>query len=115
MRTHIGGDDPILGFYPGIAHHLHSAMKRKSSGNIAGWFTDPDRFFYILQGVALAIAMAALIWIGPTSKSSDVQTVIQMETASEPQGKEPAVASPTPSASQMQKRAEQKNGREKRH
>jgi hypothetical protein len=50
MRTHIGGDDPILGFYPGIAHHLHSAMKRKSSGSISGWFTDPDRFFLHFAG-----------------------------------------------------------------
>ena len=80
MRAHLQGD-PILGFYPGIAHHLHSSQKRQSSGYIAEWFIDPDRFFYIAQSVAVAIAMVVLILLGPISKAPDIQNIIQTESA----------------------------------
>ena len=116
LRSHVQ-DDSILGFYPGIAHHLHSSLKRRSSWRGVMWLTDPDRFFYIAQGVAVAIAMWALISLGPASKLPDVQNVIQMETAHpEAQAKELGAASRTPEASQMKKREEeQKNVKKKGH
>jgi hypothetical protein len=32
LRSHSQGD-PIVGFYPGIAHHLHSVRRRQALGN----------------------------------------------------------------------------------
>jgi hypothetical protein len=115
LREHLKGKD-ILGFYPGIAHHLHTSTKRNPSGYLATWFADPDRFFYIAQGVAVAVAMTALVLLGPTSKSPDVQNIMQMETAPlEPPVKELSSGSRTSEGSGVQKREEQKNGKEKRH
>lgn len=109
-------DNPVLGFYPGIAHHLHSSLKRKAPSNIAIWFTDPDRFFYIAQWIAVAVAMMVLVLLGPSAKSPDVQNVIQVETVhSEPQVRELNTPSRSPEPAQMQKRDEQKNVKEKGH
>jgi Sec-independent protein translocase protein TatA len=72
---------PVLGFYPGIAHYLHSSRKRKSSGYIATWFTDPDLFFYVAQAVAVLVAMVILLLFGPASRTPDVQNIIQTESA----------------------------------
>ena len=104
LRFHVQ-DNPILGFYPGIAHHLHSSLKRKSSGYFAMWFTDPDRFFYIAQGMAVAIAMATLLLLGPASKPPAVQNVIQIENE-HPKDQATEVAPRTPESSQTQKREE---------
>jgi hypothetical protein len=110
LRGHVQ-DNPILGFYPGIAHHLHSSLKRKSPGNIAIWVTDPDHFFYIVQWIAVAVAMVVLVKSGPAAKSPEFQNVIQMDIVRpEPLAKELGTA-PT----QLQKREEQKNVKEKEH
>jgi hypothetical protein len=116
LRAHVK-DSPILGFYPGIAHHLHSSLKRKSSRYIPVWLIDPDHFFYIAQGMAIAVAMAVLVLSGPPpSKSPDVQNIIQTEAAHpEAKAKELGTASRTPESSQIQKREEQKNVKEEGH
>ena len=115
LRGHVQ-DNPILGFYPGIAHHLHSTLKRKSLGNIAIWFTDPDHFFYIAQWIAVAVAMAVLVLSGPASKLPEVQNIIQMETVHpDPQAKDLGGAARIPEPTQMQKRDEPKNVKEKGH
>lgn len=82
LRSHSQGD-PVVGFYPGIAHHLHSARRRQTVGAVRAWVTDPDRFFYVVQFVAVALAMALLTLLGPSSRPqpSDGQTVIQIEAA----------------------------------
>jgi hypothetical protein len=115
LRAHLPASD-ILGFYPGIAHHLHSSTKRKSSGYIALWLTDPDRFFYIAQGVSVSIAMAVLVLLGPASKSPDVQSVIHVETTLPEAQPKQLGAAPSPSATpQMGKKEERQNVKEKGH
>ena len=116
LRSHVK-DGPILGFFPGIAHHLHSSLKRKSSRYIPAWLIDPDHFFYIAQGMAVAVAMAVLVLSGsPPSKSPDVQNIIQTEAAHpEAKAKELGTSSCTPESSQIQKREEEKGVKEKGH
>jgi hypothetical protein len=116
LKPHVK-DSSILGFYPGIAHHLHSSLKRNSSPYIPVWLIDPDRFFYIAQGMAVAGAMTVLILSGPSpSKSPDVQNIIQMEVANpEAKAKDLGAATRTPESSRIQEREEQKNVKEEGH
>lgn len=82
MRDELRGrskDDPVLGFYPGIAHHLHSSLKGRSSRHF-DWFRDADRFFYVAQVVALVIAMVALRFWGTAPKSPEIQNVFQTDS-----------------------------------
>jgi hypothetical protein len=72
-------DDPVLGFYPGIAHHIHSRSKKRSS-RFLDWFLDADRFFYVAQFGAVAIAMLVLSLIGSAPKVPDTQSIIQIES-----------------------------------
>jgi hypothetical protein len=114
LRNH-SQRDPIVGFYPGIAHHLHRARRRQPPGALRAWVTDPDRFFYIAQFVAVAAAITLLTLLGSSSKPQplDGQTIIQVEAASPPRSHAEVVNAVTP-APQPSKTQEQ-SAKEKRH
>jgi hypothetical protein len=103
-------DDPVVGFYPGIAHHLHSALKGRSPGFLA-WFRDPDRFFYLAQVLAVVIAIVVLSLLGTASKSPEIQNVFQTDSARSIYQVSEPTSSHAPEAPQNKK--ERKNVQEK--
>jgi hypothetical protein len=114
LRSHFKGD-LILGFYPGIAHHLHSAGKRQPPSVLPTWLTDPDKFFYPAQFAAVALAIALLTWWTPSTKPQtlDGQTIIQLATPS-PRTDHSGAADAGTSTPQAPKRQEQ-SAQEKTH
>ena len=82
LRNHSQGE-PIVGYYPGIAHHLHNIRRRGGDEGFLAWITDPDHFFYLVQAIAVVIAIVVLCLIPkPKPDAVDGQTVIQLQTAS---------------------------------
>ncbi len=82
MREELRGNaknDPVLGFYPGIAHHLHSSLKGRSS-RYFDWFRDADRFFYVAQVLAVVIAMAVLRFLGTAPKPPEIQNIFETDS-----------------------------------
>jgi hypothetical protein len=106
LRSHSQGQS-IVGFYPGIAHHLHSVRRKESIGATRAWVTDPDHFFYVVQVIAVAVAIAVLVRLAPASRPDpfDGQTVIQLQTVSHDTSHEAVRESkPTPEAPKGQER-----------
>lgn len=105
----------FVGFHPGIAHHLHSLRKKENRGSFRVWVTDPDHFFYLIQGLAVVVAIAVLSRLTPSSapdRSSD-QTVIQYQTnfsdAQQGTAKRDGNARPEIPERQERKRAKENN------
>ncbi len=105
-------DDPILGFYPGIAHHIRSRSKGRSSRYL-NWFLDADRLFYVAQFGAVAIAIVILSCLGSAPTSPGTQSVIQIE--SDHQVSDPIGPAAPPASQPLNKSKEQKNVKEKRN
>ncbi|MFL6303338.1 MAG: hypothetical protein ACJ72H_07335 [Candidatus Sulfotelmatobacter sp.] len=82
LRNRTEGETLVVGFYPGIAHHLHNIRRRESNGGFHAWITDPDHFFYLIQAIAIVIAIVVLCLVPkPKPDTADGQTVIQVQTA----------------------------------
>jgi hypothetical protein len=112
LRSHSQGE-PIVGLFPGLAHHLHSVRQNENVGGARAWVTDPDHFFYVVQVIAVAVAIAVLVWLAPASKpdSFERQTVIQLQTGSFDKSREAVRESkPTP---EVPKGQERKSAQEK--
>ncbi|MBZ5550635.1 MAG: hypothetical protein LAO22_22195 [Acidobacteriia bacterium] len=108
--------DPVVGFYPGIAYHLHDAQREHPVGTVRAWLADPDHFFYLIQFIAVGLAIAVLSFLSPSRESDPAkgQTIIQMQSDSSTASRDETGELTTPISKGTTKQ-EQKSVNQNRH